>query len=266
MGPRKGKGVWARLLEIGSTLRDARSRAGLELTAVEAATMIPVRYLDALENEEFERLPAGPYRRSFLREYARYLDLDADALASEYELRYEPAEPEVAHPAPRPGHAFDAVLASLTPGRVITGLLVVGVGLAVWLLGSSGGSNPNARSTATRPIRHPSVAATPAVKTPHAPTGQAHAPTPAVPTLTLVAARGPCWLLVALGSATGRAVYVRTLQPGETLHFGLHKPLWIRVGAPWNLDASIGARSVTSSLPTHTGDLIATADGLQPTS
>ena len=229
--------------------------------------MIPARYLDALENEEFERLPAGPYRRSFLREYARYLELDADALASEYELRYEPAEPEIAHPAPRPGHAFDAVLAALTPGRVITGLLVIGVGLAVWLLGSSGASNPNSRSTATRPIRHPSVAATPARENTarRGPVRRA-LPTPAVPTLTLVAARGPCWLLVALGSATGRTVYVRTLQPGETLHFGLRKPLWIRVGAPWNLDASIGARSVTSSLPPHTGDLIATADGLQPTS
>ena len=228
--------------------------------------MIPARYLDALENEEFERLPAGPYRRSFLREYARYLELDADALAAEYELRYEPAEPEIAHPAPRPGHAFDAVLAALTPGRVITGLLVIGVGLAVWLLGSSGASNPNSRSTATRPIRHPAVTATPALKTPHVPAGSAHSPTAPLPTLTLVAARGPCWLLVALGSATGRTVYVRTLQAGETLHFGLRKPLWIRVGAPWNLDASIGARSLNSSLPTHTGDLIATADGLQPTS
>jgi cytoskeleton protein RodZ len=254
------------LLEIGSTLRDARSRAGLELTAVEAATMIPVRYLDALENEEFERLPAGPYRRSFLREYARYLGLDADALASEYELRYEPAEPEVAHPAPHRGYLLDTVLAALTPGRVITGLLVIAVGLAVWLLGSTGGSNPSSRSTATRPIRHPSVAARPAVKTPRPPDGSTQASTPPLPTLTLVAARGPCWLLVALGSATGRTVYVRTLQAGERLHFGLRKPLWIRVGAPWNLEASIGDRSVSSSLPTHTGDLIATADGLRPTS
>ncbi len=228
--------------------------------------MIPVRYLDALENEEFERLPAGPYRRSFLREYARYLELDADALASEYELRYEPAEPEIAHPAPRRGHVLDTVLAALTPGRVITGLLVIAVGLVVWLLGSSGTSNPNSRSTATRPIRHPSVTATPALKTPHVRTGSTGTPTAPVPTLTLVAARGPCWLLVALGTATGRTVYERTLQAGETLRFGLRKPLWIRVGAPWNLDASIGARSLNSSLPTHTGDLIATADGLQPTS
>jgi transcriptional regulator with XRE-family HTH domain len=254
------------LLEIGSTLRDARSRAGLELTAVEAATMIPVRYLNALENEQFDQLPVAPYRRSFLREYARYLGLDADALASEYELQYEPAEPELAHPAPRPGDTFDTVLAALTPGRIVTALLLCVIGLAVWLLGSSGGSNPGSRSTATRPLGHPALTAAPAVKRQHVAASSSSPLPPAAPSLTLVAARGPCWLLVAVGSATGRAVYVRTLQPGGTLHFGLRKPLWIRVGAPWNLDASIGDRTVTSSLPPRTGDLIATADGLQATS
>ena len=236
-----------------------------ELAAVEAATMIPARYLDALEHEDFERLPVAPYRRSFLREYARYLGLDADELASEYELRYEPVEPELAHPAPSPGRGFDAVLAGLTGGRVITGLLVIGVGLAVWLLGSAGGSNPTQKAAATRPSRHPSVAARQPVKVQQVATSPPRASRPPASSLTLVAARGPCWLLVALGSATGRTVYVRTLQPGDTLHFGLRKPLWIRVGAPWNLDASIGDRSVTSSLPPRTGDLIATADGLQAT-
>ena len=87
------------MLEIGSSLREARSLRGLALADVEAATMIRARYLEALEQERFDVLPAGAYRRSLLREYVSFLGLDADVYASEYELRFEPPEPQ--HPQPR---------------------------------------------------------------------------------------------------------------------------------------------------------------------
>ena len=227
--------------------------------------MIPVRYLEALEKEEFERLPVAPYRRSFLREYARYLGLDADALASEYELRYETPDPAPVQVSPGLGHRFDSALAALTPGRLVGIVLVLGIGLAVWLLGSSGGTNQGSTSRQIRPTRPAAVAAAPPLKTPKVVTRARRGSAPPTLTLTLLAARGPCWVLVQLGSASGRTVYVHTLEPGERLHFGLRAPLWIRVGAPWNLDASIGGRSVTSSLPLRTGDMIANRDGLKPT-
>ena len=251
------------MLEIGSTLREARTRAGLDLASIEAATMIPARYLEALENEQFERLPVAPYRRSFLREYARYLGLDASVLDAEYELRYEPPEPEPAHPG-RAGLTRAVALDALTPGRLAALAGVALVALAAWLLGSSGGSNPPGRA-APEPAHHSSPA--PTVTSPLRTTGRAQHPAlVSTPSLTLVASRGPCWLLVQIGSAAGRRVYVRTLQPGRAVSFGLRKPLWIRVGAPWNLDARIGRRSVTSALPALTGDVIATASGLHGTS
>lgn len=60
--------------------------------------MIRVRYLDALETERFELLPAGPYGRSFLREYAEFLGLDGDLFTAEYGLRFAAAEPEPPSP------------------------------------------------------------------------------------------------------------------------------------------------------------------------
>jgi transcriptional regulator with XRE-family HTH domain len=251
------------MLEIGSTLREARTRAGLDLASIEAATMIPARYLEALENEQFERLPVAPYRRSFLREYARYLGLDASVLDAEYELRYEPPEPEPAHPA-RAGLTRAVALDALTPGRLAALAGVALVALAAWLLGSSGGSNPSRRAAAP-PAHHstPAVAAAPPARP--AATLQ-HPAAPSAPSLTLVASRGPCWLLVQIGSAAGRTVYMQTLQAGRAVSFGLRKPLWIRVGAPWNLDVTIGRRSVTSALPAQTGDVIATVRGLHGTS
>jgi hypothetical protein len=250
------------MLEIGSTLHEARTRAGLDLASIEAATMIPVRYLEALEHEQFERLPVAPYRRSFLREYARYLDLDANVLDAEYELRYEPPEPEPAHPA-RASFTRAVPLDTLTPGRLAALAGVALVALAAWLLGSSGGSNPPRRAAPPAHQSTPAIAATPPVK----PAALLrHPAAPSAPSLTLVASRGPCWLLVQIGSAAGRTVYMRTLQPGQAVSFGLRKPLWIRVGAPWNLDVTIGRRSVTSTLPAQTGDVIATVRGLQGTS
>jgi hypothetical protein len=60
----------------------------------------------------------------------------------------------------------------------------------------------------------------------------------------------------------GPLVAERTLQPGQTAKFGLGRTLWIRLGAPWNLAATIGRRSVTAALPGLTGNVLATAHGL----
>ena len=62
--------------------------------------------------------------------------------------------------------------------------------------------------------------------------------------LVLTAATGRCWLLVRVGSASGRTVYERTLEQGQTVRLGLRKPLWIEIGAPWALRAMIGRRLV----------------------
>ena len=69
-------------------------------------------------------------------------------------------------------------------------------------------------------------------------------------------------MLIRIGSAAGATVYEHTLEQGQRLRLGLGKPLWIRLGAPWNLDATIGRHSLTSSLPNATGDVIVTKSGL----
>lgn len=82
--------------EIGSTLREARMRARIDITEVEQATKIRAKYLRAIENEEWALLPGSTFVKSFIREYADYLDLDARALVEEYKLRYErPSESEL---------------------------------------------------------------------------------------------------------------------------------------------------------------------------
>jgi hypothetical protein len=243
------------MFEIGSSLEDARRRRGLELADVEAATRIRARYLDALEHERFDVLPVGAYRRSFLREYADFLELDGDAYVSEYTLRFEPAEPEPP-PPPRRRRAAPVLAVALRPQMLVVGAaaaLLIAVG--AWKLGNS--PSPPRAQTSTPPPARPNPARQPRPVSAHTPL-----PVPAV--LALSATRGPSWLLVRTGTASGPVAYEGTLAQGRAMRFGLRRPLWIRIGAPWNLDAALEGRTATGELPANTGDVVATAAGLKP--
>lgn len=86
---------------IGESLRAARQERGLELEEVEARLKIRRRYLEALESEDWDRLPAPSYARGFLRTYAGYLGLDGKRMAAK--LGEGPREPEmIATPERRP--------------------------------------------------------------------------------------------------------------------------------------------------------------------
>src|ERR1700743_173567 len=81
--------------EIGSVLREARMRARIDISEVEARTKIRAKYLRAIENEEWDLLPGPIYVKSFLRTYGDFLGLDSRLLVDEYKRRYErPADYE----------------------------------------------------------------------------------------------------------------------------------------------------------------------------
>jgi len=61
---------------IGATLRAERLRQGQQLSTIAAETKIGRQILEALEDDQFDQIPAGAHRRSFLRQYARALGLN----------------------------------------------------------------------------------------------------------------------------------------------------------------------------------------------
>lgn len=77
---------------IGDALNAERRRRGLDLDGVEADTKIRVRYLRALEDEDWDVLPGGAYTRSFIRTYATHLGLDGERLADDYRRLHEETE------------------------------------------------------------------------------------------------------------------------------------------------------------------------------
>ncbi len=67
---------------VGETLRAARESQGLTLAEVAESIHIRSVYLAAIEAEDWRAIGPPVYARGFLRTYARYLRLDADALSA----------------------------------------------------------------------------------------------------------------------------------------------------------------------------------------
>lgn len=115
--------------ELGQLLREARERKGVSLAEVEEATKIRQKYLIALEEGDYEKLPPGVYVRGFLRALAAYLGLDAQELIALYGQEV----PHEAVPSPTP-----FLSQPLTRTPLVTPDLLVGIVLflAVGVLGA----------------------------------------------------------------------------------------------------------------------------------
>lgn len=144
--------------DIGATLREARMRARIDISEVEAETKIRAKYLRALENEEWDLLPGSTYVKSFLRTYAEALDLDAKLLVDEYKLRHERLSDVELQPisAAAPGRERRRRQGPVVPRGVVLLAIFVALIVALGLLGSDDDTPPPAATptpgaTATAP-------------------------------------------------------------------------------------------------------------------
>src|SRR5919108_3371430 len=89
---------------LGSYLRQERERQQVSLQAIAAATKIQLKFLEALEHDAYDQLPATPFVVGFLRAYAQYVTLDPEMVLTAYRSLHCASEPpEVAsRPVPTP--------------------------------------------------------------------------------------------------------------------------------------------------------------------
>lgn len=71
---------------FGDHLKREREMRGVSLEEISAATRISTRFLEAIEHEQWDRLPGGVFNRGFIRAMARFLGLDEDDMVAEYAL------------------------------------------------------------------------------------------------------------------------------------------------------------------------------------
>jgi hypothetical protein len=237
------------VFEIGNSLREARLRQHLDFPEIEQATKIRAKYLRALEDEQFEVLPAQTYVKGFLRSYSEYLGLDGQLYVDEYNSRFvvgeEDAPPRPRRSAPPPSRGVQVqsrvVLLTLLAIAAVTALVIV-----AWTRGEPQKKEPVGLGT--------TPAQTPVVVKPHT--------TSKAVRLIVTAKRGNCWLEVHSGSATGRIIFQGTLERGQRKLFSGQK-LWITLDRPENLGTVLNGHS--RILPGGgVKTLIVTSQGIRP--
>jgi cytoskeletal protein RodZ len=233
------------MADIGETLRDARMRARIDVSEIEAKTKIRAKYLRALENEEWGLLPGPTFVKSFLRTYAQALGLDGKALVEEYRQRFEEPgeaalEPIVAgqqrsRARSGPGGRSPSGGPSRGYMAIVGVVLVVIVLLIVGLVTNGGGSSKSSNTTASHAAKHK--------RTKRA---GSHA-------ATTTPARSQA-SIVALSLAPSATVYVcligdngRKVIAGEELHAGTHTPTY----HAHHFTITLGNSSVTMYVDGH---------------
>ena len=93
---------------IGDTLREARERQNLSIKDIEKGTSIRALYIEAIEKGEFDKLPGNAYTKGFIRSYANFLKLDADACVRQYNEENNPEEVAAKEAAKRAEEAAEA--------------------------------------------------------------------------------------------------------------------------------------------------------------
>ena len=226
------------MFEIGNSLREARLRQGLDFTRAEDETKIRGKYLQALEEERFEVLPAETYVKGFLRTYAEYLGLDGQLYVDEFNSRFASVdEPPLSSTPPRRQRQRSSessfVVVALA-GIVAVALLVV---VAFAFSDGGGPGDPTAnlgdRRGTTSAGETGAGGATTTTPRPAKKRTQAK--------LVLKAARGDCWVSVRSGSPGGELLFAGTILRGETMRFN-GKRLWLEIGAGHNLDARLNGK------------------------
>jgi hypothetical protein len=236
------------VFEIGNSLREARLRQTLDFPEIEQGTKIRGKYLRALEDEQFDVLPAQTYVKGFLRSYAEYLGLDGQLYVDEYNSRFVVGEED---PQSRPRRSASPSRGVQVQSRVVLLTLlgivsVTALVIVAWTRGEPQPLAPVGLGSSKAPTHQPPVvsAAKPSVR------------------LLVKASRGPCWLQVHKTSATGPILFQGTLDQGQKQLFAARK-LWITLDRPENLVTVLNGR--TRLLPVGgVKTLIVTPRGIRP--
>jgi len=213
------------VFEIGTTLREARVRRKLTLQQAEDDTKIRVKYIQAMENEDFEVMPSPAYVKGFLRTYSGYLGLDSNVILQEYYSRFQPDEDHDVFggsSALRPhAHRRRNTLAFVA----VVCLLVLAL---IYVLGSTG----KGKQTPATVVTPPTTPSTSPKATHSASTKPS--PTPTALALTVTTSSAASWVEVRENSPSGTTLFAETVPQGETksFHVPAGKKCYLRLGVP----------------------------------
>ena len=199
-------------------------RRGVDFAQAELATKVRGKYLRALEEEQFDVLPAQTYVKGFLRTYAEYLGLDGQLYVDEYNSRFvgtgDDHEPRTRRSAARPQRRHLRVETNVVLVALAAIAIVMVVVISAWKASDNNSTAP--------PKAKP-------------PTARHHR---ATPLLTLTGLRGSTHVAARVGSAAGNVAFDGTIAKGDT-PLALHgRRLWLQIDSPENLRIQVHGKLV----------------------
>jgi cytoskeletal protein RodZ len=272
--------------DIGNTLREARIRRGLTLADVETVTKIRSKYLEALEENDFEVLPGATVVKGFLRSYAVFLKIDPELLLAEYRSQYESRKDDTwalrteltqQRRSPTSAERKKKRTRRSQRGYLAAGLIAVGVIILLAWLGLGGrpgqsaatlGAENVVSSTTIPPSTSVDVQTTGSSTTPTQQTTSTTTDTADVASTTgenvvmvLEVTDGSCWVVVREDNENGAELYAGTLSAGGKQTFKSAKRYWVRVGVPDALTISVNG--MPNRLSGDPGAFLVTETGVE---
>ncbi|OSZ72493.1 hypothetical protein CAP39_03930 [Sphingomonas sp. IBVSS1] len=251
-------------MTTGAVLAEARAALGRELLDIARETRVPLRHLMAIEADDHAALPALPYALGFVKNYARAIGLDAEAVAAQFraETSLTPHVPSVPESPP----VDEARLPSRGLAWGSLGLLAaVVIGLGLYGAGVFDAPPPpptpvaspdNVASAPAAPAQDAAVpvadpladpAAGLAAATPGAagsvaagPAAAGPAAAPAIPTVgpVVLLAREDVWLKI-YDRTTRRRAFMGVLAAGERYAVPAGSDLVLRAGKAGVIEVSV---------------------------
>ena len=206
------------MFDIGSSLREARLRQGLDFPALEERTKIRSKYLRALEEESFDILPAPTYVKGFLRSYAEALGLDGQPFVDEYNSRFAVGDEDVLVRAtrriPTKRHQRQARESRIAAVALLAIAVVTALVIAAWRFGGPEDESVHGLSPQQGRVN-----------------------------LAVRARDGASWMEVRQGSVSGSLLYSGTLEKGQRKSF-TGRTLQLALAQPDNVTVRLNGNRV----------------------
>jgi cytoskeletal protein RodZ len=251
--------------DLGAKLKRAREERGIPLKTIAARTKISVAALEALERNDFTRLPGGIFGRAFVRAYAIEIGLDPETTVADFQEHLTQSEREAAErgqiraeitPDDREFLARQhRAIRAVQVGAVIVAIVVMAVGVwegrRIWARAAASRAPAANTAATTAPVTQPASNAAPGTPAPAASSPAASGPersstaagqvsSPLTVDLALVA---DCWVSV---SVDGTQVVSQLLRTGDTRHFDATREVFLDVGNAAALELKINGAPAKS--------------------
>lgn len=229
---------------IGEALRQERERQRLTIQDVEDGTSIRAAYIEAIESGEYDKMPGRVYAKGFVKNYAKFLQLDGDEFVKKFMAEVSPPEEvveqvkevDVENKSKRfsiSGRRLEEVSSNFSSNHLVAAIMVVAILLGgFFYFGSSDSTevaqvdNPKTQEVQTVPTT-PDSAATPTPTENVVTTPAAAAPAPVDGVNLQATFTGDCWIMV---TVDGNFVYEGIPTAGQVMDWKGNQSVNVRMG------------------------------------